>query len=235
MLCRPTLLSLALLPFLLLACAHWRGIPYAQAPVGELRWRAPRALAPWPGTLEALAPGAACVQFPSSLLSDEDPSQPTGSEDCLTLNVFARPVSPSGIPGGAERRPVMVWIHGGANLTGESGVYDWSRFAVAHDTVVVALNYRLGLFGWFRHDSLWNEQDDVFDRSGNFGTLDLIHGLRWVQDNIAAFGGDPDNVTIFGESAGGNDVLALLLSPEAEGLFHRAISQRARAKCWRSC
>ncbi|MEE2664374.1 MAG: carboxylesterase family protein [Myxococcota bacterium] len=206
--------------------AHaWRGVPFAQQPVGELRWRAPRALPPWQDTLEALAPGSECVHFPMSFMSDRDPESVVGSEDCLTLNVFAPPPPPAGVAVGDARLPVMVWIHGGGNMMGESGTYDWSRFAVTHDTLVVALNYRLGLFGWFRHEALWTGDDDAFDRSGNFGTLDLILGLRWVRDNIGAFGGDPDNVTIFGESAGGNDVIALLLSPPAKGLFHRAIAQ----------
>jgi para-nitrobenzyl esterase len=206
--------------------AHaWRGVPYAQPPVGALRWRAPRALPAWTAPREALAPGPACVQFPMALLTGDDSGGIVGSEDCLHLSIFAPSATPEAVPDGDARWPVMVWIHGGGNLMGESGSYDWGRFAVEHGTVVVALNYRLGLFGWFRHEALWGSGDDAFDRSGNFGTLDLVHGLRWVRDNVAAFGGDPGNVTIFGESAGGNDVIALLLAPPARGLFHRAISQ----------
>jgi len=206
--------------------AHaWRAIPYAEPPVGELRWRAPRKLAAWEGTLEAFAPGASCVQLPMSLTSNARPDSIVGSEDCLTLSVFAPARTPNRVPTGGDRMPVMVWIHGGGNLQGENGTYDWSRFAAKHDTVVVALNYRLGLFGWFRHEALWNEADSASDRSGNFGTLDLIRGLEWVRDNASAFGGDPGNVTIFGESAGGNDVITLLLSPLARGLFQRAIAQ----------
>ena len=209
----------------------WRGIPYAKPPVGDLRWRAPEPLPVWEGTREALAHGSACVQYPMPMLSSEDPSKVIGSEDCLVLNVFAPEQGPDEVPQADGRRPVMVWIHGGANLTGEAASYDWSLFAAKHNVVVLAMNYRLGAFGWFRHPSLWEEAgaegstDDAFDRSGNFGTLDLIRALEWTRDNVSGFGGDPGNVTIFGESAGGNNVIALLLSPPARGLFHRAISQ----------
>ena len=209
--------------------AHaWRGIPFAKPPVGELRWRAPRPLEPWNGSRVALQPGPPCVQYPMPFVesnADVGPDGITGSEDCLTLNVFAPPFERAAVPGGAERLPVMVWIHGGANLMGESGTYDWSDFAVKQNVVVIATNYRLGLFGWFRHASLWNDADTDLDRSGNFGTLDLVRSLEWVRDNVSSFGGDPGNVTIFGESAGGNDVIALLIAPPAKGLFHRAIAQ----------
>lgn len=206
--------------------AHaWQGIPFARPPVGELRWRAPEPLPRWSGVREALLPGERCVQYPTPLLDEGPYDRPIGSEDCLTLNVFAPAFAPGAVPTGTERRPVMLWIHGGANLTGESGNYDWSAFAAKHDVVVVATNYRLGIFGWLRHPALHDERDDALDRSGNYGTLDLVRALEWVRDNAAAFGGDPGNVTIFGESAGGNDVIALLLSPPGRGLFHRAISQ----------
>jgi len=206
--------------------AHaWRGIPFAKPPVGELRWRAPEPLPRWNGVREALESGAPCVQYPTPLLHEGPYDQPIGSEDCLTLNVFAPRFAQGEVPAAGERRPVMLWIHGGANLTGESGNYDWSHFAAKHDVVVVATNYRLGLFGWLRHPGLHDQRDDALDRSGNYGTLDLVRALEWVRDNAAAFGGDPHNVTIFGESAGGNNVIALLLSPPARGLFHRAISQ----------
>jgi len=150
-----------------------------------------------------------------------------GDEDCLSLNVFAPAWTPVEVPKGRERRPVMVWIHGGGSAVGTSANYDVVRNYAAHDAmVVVTVNYRLGVLGWFCHPAL-HEADAATpqERSGNFGTLDLIAALRWVLDNIAAFGGDPACVTIFGESAGGQHVLTLLASPLAAGLFHRAIAQ----------
>jgi para-nitrobenzyl esterase len=153
--------------------------------------------------------------------------QIAGDEDCLTLNIFAPAFEPDAVPSAGQRRPVMVWIHGGGNSVGTSATYDAARNYAIHDgLVVVTVNYRLGVLGWFAHPAL-HEASDVTpeERSGNFGTLDLIASLRWVQDNIAAFGGDPGCVTIFGESAGGQNVLTLLASPLARGLFHRAIAQ----------
>jgi para-nitrobenzyl esterase len=206
--------------------AHaWHAIPFAKPPVGALRWRAPEPLPPWQGVRQSLTPPGECVQYPMPFVNEADLDVPVGSEDCLYLSVYAPRAAPDAVPAGRERLPVLFWIHGGANLTGTSATYDWSRYAAKHGVVVVATNYRLGPFGWFRHPALWADGDDAFDRSGNFGTLDLIRGLEWVRDNIGAFGGDPGNVMIFGESAGGNDVIALLLSPPAGGLFHRAISQ----------
>ncbi len=178
-----------------------------------------------------------CMQFPS-LLTGAGPTPksntPIGSEDCLYLDVYApaEVVAPV---------PVMVWIHGGGNTIGLGGTYDGSRLAVEHDLVVVTINYRLGPFGWFSHPALADEGVTAADASGNYGTLDTIAALEWVQDHITAFGGDPNRVTIFGESAGGTNVLALLASPLATGLFHRAIVQsgglsltsRARASNYR--
>jgi para-nitrobenzyl esterase len=129
------------------------------------------------------------------------------------------------VPSGKDRVPVLVWIHGGGNVIGHAGFYDGGNMAQTHDVVVVAINYRLGPLGWFRHASLRDAESSADDRSGNFGTLDMIRALEWVRDNIAAFGGDPNNVTIFGESAGGTDVYTMLISPRAKGLFHRAIVQ----------
>ncbi|WP_436131760.1 carboxylesterase/lipase family protein [Acidovorax sp. LjRoot38] len=207
----------------------WRGIPYATAPVGALRWRAPRAAAPWQGVREALAHGPIAPQYAGLLapLPKRIHGQIVGDEDCLHLNVFAPPWLPEEVPQGTERRPVMVWIHGGGNAVGTSASYDAIRNLAARDgLVVVTVNYRLGVLGWFRHPDL-AEADDATqeERSGNFGTLDLILALQWVRQNIAAFGGEPDCVTIFGESAGGQNVLTLLASPLAAGLFHRAIAQ----------
>jgi para-nitrobenzyl esterase len=204
----------------------WRGIPFAKPPADELRWRAPRPPEPWQGTFEALEDPRSCAQF-ATMAGGRDgaePDTPTGSENCLQLNVFAPAFAPDAVPQGDARLPVMFWIHGGGNTIGEAATYDASVLASRHDVIVVAVQYRLGPFGWFRHASL-REGASAEDASGNYGTLDLVAGLRFVRDHIAAFGGDPDNVTIFGESAGGRNVFTLLLAPEAGGLFHRAIVQ----------
>tara|TARA_B100001057_G_scaffold499079_1_gene608417 strand:+ start:332 stop:2089 length:1758 start_codon:yes stop_codon:yes gene_type:complete len=189
--------------------AHaWLGIPYAQPPVATLRWKAPRPALGWPGTYQA-------VDFSS------DCSQPwRGSEDCLYLNVWAPNVVKPDKP-----LPVMFWIHGGGNTGGSSNSvsYDGANLASAHGLIVVSINYRLGPLGWFRHPAL--RTDSPEDNSGNYGTLDIIEALKWVRDNILEFGGDTENVTIFGESAGGFNVLSMLASPQAKGLFHKAIVQ----------
>ncbi|WP_338834231.1 carboxylesterase/lipase family protein [Bradyrhizobium septentrionale] len=202
----------------------WRGIRYAAAPVGPLRWRAPQSSPAWAGVLKALEHGPMAPQYAGMLV--QAPARlhgkVVGDEDCLTLNVFAPSEAPA-----ARRRPVMVWIHGGANAAGTSATYDVARNYAAHDgIVVVTVNYRLGVLGWFCHPALIKaDQATPEEQSGNFGTLDLIAALRWVRENIAAFGGDPECVTIFGESAGAQNVLTLLASPLAAGLFHRAIAQ----------
>jgi para-nitrobenzyl esterase len=203
----------------------WLGIPFAKPPVGVLRWRAPQPPEPWPGMREAVAFGPRCPQFASALESSGKPGERIGYEDCLTLNVYAPRFTPEQVPREGERLPVMFWIHGGGNTIGGSGFYDGSALASRHGVVVVTANYRLGPLGWFRHAALRTADASAADRSGNFGNLDHLRALEWVQENVAAFGGDPGNVTIFGESAGGRDVLALLVSPLSEGLFHRAISQ----------
>lgn len=199
---------------------QWRGIPYAVPPVNERRFRAPARLPRWQGTLEALDFGAPCPQYATAWGGDTEAPEGSlvGSEDCLFLNVYA----PEAI--GDERLPVMFWIHGGGNYTGATSFYDGSRLASEQRVIVVTVNYRLGFLGWFLHEALAKGQS-ARDGSGNYGTLDLIQGLEWVGENISAFGGDPGNVTIFGESAGGWNVLSLLASPLAEGRFHRAISQ----------
>lgn len=207
----------------------WRGIRYARPPVGALRWRAPQSPVPWEGVQPALQHGPIAPQF-AGLLAPVPPSmhgQVVGDEDCLSLNVFAPAWAPGEVPQGAQRRPVMVWIHGGGNAVGASSTYDVARKLALHDgVIVVTVNYRLGVLGWFAHPAL-QQQAVISDaeRSGNFGLLDLIAALRWVQQNIGAFGGDPGCVTIFGESAGGQNVLLLMASPLAAGLFHRAIAQ----------
>lgn len=203
----------------------WRGIPFARPPLGELRWRAPREPEAWSGTREALASGSACPQFATALGNDSEAESGSviGSEDCLYLNVFSPRFAPDEVPRGDARLPVMVWIHGGGNTIGHAGTYDGGRLAATRDVIVVTTNYRMGAFGWFRHPAL--AAGDPLDDSGNYGTLDMIRALEWVRDNASAFGGDPDNVTIFGESAGGTNVFSLLVSPAATGLFHRAIIQ----------
>ncbi|VWB19001.1 carboxylesterase [Burkholderia lata] len=220
----------------------WRGVPFARPPVGSLRWRAPQPPLPWQGVLEARRHGAMPPQFGdvAAGVRRAHRGRIVGDEDCLTLNIFA-PAMPAEVA--RERRlPVMVWIFGGAMAVGTAGIYDAARnYSIHDDIVVVTVNYRLGVLGWFHHPALHDETSTADDRSGNFGTLDVVAALRWVQRNIAAFGGDANCVTIFGESAGALQVLNLLVSPRAAGLFHRAIAQSpavvgsspARATHWR--
>ncbi len=196
----------------------FRGIPYALPPVGARRWRPPAPMPRWEGTRAAREFGPACIQPPQgSLDSIYARAEPLPqSEDCLTLNIWA--------PADARGAPVILWIHGGALWSGSSReeMYDGARLA-ARGVVVVSINYRLGALGWFAHPQLSAESPDHV--SGNYGLLDQIEALRWVQENIAAFGGDPGNVTIAGESAGALSVLYLMVAPQARGLFARAISQ----------
>ncbi len=204
----------------------WAGIPYARPPVGKLRWRAPQHADSWSGTLAALVHGNFCPQFASPFGGVAgDAGEVVGSEDCLFLNVYAPRMAAAEVPTGADRLPVMFWIHGGGNVIGHAGFYDGGKLAQSQNVIVVSINYRLGPLGWFRQASLRDGDTGPDDRSGNYGTLDMIRALEWVRGNIAAFGGDPANVTIFGESAGGTDVFTMLLSPRARGLFHRAIAQ----------
>jgi len=202
----------------------WRGLPFARPPLGALRWRAPRPPEPWEGVREALAFGEPCTQFAMGL-GDGEEGALVGSEDCLVANVFAPRFEPDAVPSGDARLPVMVWIHGGGNSIGSAEIYDLGRLARSQGVVAVAVHYRLGVMGWFRHPALHAADESADDRSGNYGTLDLVRALEWVRDEIGAFGGDPGNVTVFGESAGGVNVFSLLLSPRAEGLFDRSISQ----------
>jgi len=200
------------------AVVSWFDIPYAQAPVGDLRWRAPRALIA-PQQLIAEREDTACVQHSSSYAGVEGGAEGViGSEDCLFLDIRA----PKDFIG--KNYPVMLWIHGGSNTTGLKDYYDYSKLAAAKGVVVVAINYRLGALGWFTHPAIQGQQSGE-DQASNFGHLDIIHSLKWVRDNISGFGGDAANVTVFGESAGAHNVYALLASPLAKGLFHRAIAQ----------
>ena len=207
----------------------WRGVPYAAPPVGRLRWRRPQPVSPWTGPRLAVAHGHPAPQFGGPILKLPTYRYGTivGDEDCLTLNVFAPAWAPDAVPAGSERRPVMVWFPGGGNSIGSAATYDVARnLAREDDLVVVTVNHRLGILGWFRHPVLMaGRAVTEAEQSGNFGTLDQIAALEWVRDNIAAFGGDPGCVTVFGESAGAQNVLALLASPLAAGLFHRAIAQ----------
>lgn len=199
----------------------WLGIPYARPPVGDLRWRAPQPPPARQGQLRALQFGSVCPQI-GSPLGGAPPAvtgRLWGSEDCLFLNLYAPPASAAA----DGSLPVMVWIHGGGNTVGHSGFYDGAPLAARQDVVVVTLNYRLGPLGWFHHPALAGTS--ALDASGNYGTLDIIRALHWVQDNAAAFGGDPSRVTVFGESAGATDVASLLVSPLAAGLFRGAIME----------
>lgn len=188
---------------------YFAGIPYAAAPVGPLRWQPPAPVAPWTGFRDATRPGARCIQDTSSDVDRRPPS-----EDCLTLNVWTPPPSD-------EPRPVLVWIHGGSYLNGSGDIYPARRLA-GRGIVVVTINYRLGALGFLAHPAFGSGGD-----VGNYGLADQQAALRWVRDNIAGFGGDPDKVTIAGESAGGMAVCDHLVAPGSRGLFSAAIIQSA--------
>ena len=199
------------------------GIPFAAPPVGELRWRPPRAAPPWSDVRWATRYGSDCEQTP--LPYDFAPLRSTLSEDCLYLNVWR----PSGGNPGA-RLPVVFWIHGGGFMNGGSSAaaFDGGAFA-RKDVIFVSANYRLGRFGFFAVPQLTRE-DGGANLVGNYGLMDQIAALKWVQRNIAAFGGDPRNVTVLGESAGGTSIHVLLTSPASEGLFARAIIQSGQGR-----
>ena len=201
----------------------WLGIPFAAPPVADLRWRSPQPVKPWTETLGTTAFRDACVQLSGPLDGlPDDSGAVVGSEDCLYLNIWS-PRDHSSF--NAEKLPVMVWIHGGGNTIGTANTYDASLLAGSEQVVVVTINYRLGFFGWMSHPALRTPDRNALDASGNYANLDMIAALQWVSDNIANFGGDQNNVTVFGESAGGRNVFSLMASPLAKGLFHRAIAQ----------
>jgi len=187
----------------------WFGVPYAAPPVGQNRWRAPQAVVPWNGVKETTAFSPACRQTATWIPKPQ-------SEDCLYLNIWAPRAQKS------RKLPVMVWIHGGGYYggTGSQSNYDGASLT-KRGVIVVTINYRLGIFGFFSHPELAAEGKV----DGNQGLLDQVAALKWVRRNIAAFGGDPDRVTIFGESAGGESVAVLTTSPLARGLFQRAIAE----------
>ena len=196
----------------------FRGIPYARPPVGELRWKPPQAPEAWQTVRHASEFSASCIQPTNSSGYVWRRGEFSISEDCLYLNVWTQ--------SSRQSNPVMVWFHGGAHTSGQghAAIFDGTRLA-EEGVVVVTINYRLGAFGFLAHPWLSDESDH--DSSGNYGLLDKIAALNWVRDNIAQFGGDPDNVTIFGQSAGSQSVCSLTTSPLSRGLFHKAIGQSA--------
>jgi para-nitrobenzyl esterase len=202
----------------------FKGIPFASPPVGALRWREPQPVAKWDGVRDASKFGNVCIQpdgatrGPRGMNIAVAPGSPPQSEDCLYLNVW------TGAQAATERRPVMVYFFGGAFSEGAGSIplYDGDALA-KKGAVVVTMNYRLGPFGFFAHPAL--TADSAHKASGNYGLADMVASLRWVKSNIAAFGGDPGNVTVFGQSAGAMAIGALTTSPETKGLFHRAIGQ----------
>ncbi len=193
----------------------YEDIPYAKPPLGFLRWKAPRDLS----APVKIFPkeNNFCIQRPSNLGGADGDEFYVGSEDCLYLDITVPNIEMN------QKLPVMFWIHGGGNTSGLKDLYDFSKMASKHNVIIVRINYRLGPLGWFTHPAIQSFQQ-AEDKTSNFGTLDIIMALKWVNNNISKFGGDSENVTIFGESAGGHNVLSLLASKKAKGLFHKAIS-----------
>lgn len=204
----------------------FKGIPYAAPPTGDLRWRAPQPVEEWEGGFVADEFGPACMQIPppegSFYQVEFYPEPEPTSEDCLYLNIW------TGAKLNHEKRPVMIWIHGGAFSQGSGAMPTFNGEGFAQKGVVlVTINYRLGIFGLFAHPDLTEETD--YEASGNYGLLDQVAALEWIQENISAFGGDPENVTVFGQSSGAGNINKLLASPLSKGLFHRAILQSGSA------
>jgi len=190
----------------------WKGISYADPPIGSLRWKAPLDPSPWIGIRKTKKFGSSAAQVMPFI-------GPIGSEDCLYLNIW-RPKTPE------IKLPVYLYIHGGGNSIGSSAEVSYYGNAITErsNLLYISVNYRLGAMGWFIHPAVTSNGSPE-DKSGNFGTLDLIKVLEWIRDNIEAFGGDPNNVTIAGESGGAFNVLSLLISPHAKGMFHHAIAE----------
>ena len=200
----------------------YKGIPFAAPPVGDLRWKAPQAVKAWTGIRSAQDWGPRCVQ--SNRLGNLDPLNKRMEEDCLYLNIWA----PAKSAAATEPLPVMVWIHGGSNTNGAGSQPEYDGSALARKGVVlVTLNYRLDVFGFLAHPDLTAESGGK--SSGNYGLLDQMAALQWVQKNITSFGGDPKNVTVFGESAGAMDISLLMASPLAKGLFAKVIGESGGA------
>ena len=200
--------------------AEFLGIPFAQAPVGKLRWHEPLEVAPWTGVRDASSFGAPCAQPVLGDWNKHDAE--TSNEDCMFVNVMTPAWPPR------SKLPVMLWLHGGANAggTASAALYKDGTL-VQHGVVLVTVNYRLGVFGFLAHPALTNESEH--NSSGNYGLMDQIAALRWVKKNIGTFGGDPDNITVFGQSAGAQDTSLLMTSPLSKDLFQRAIVQSGSA------
>ncbi|WP_052380587.1 carboxylesterase family protein [Paenibacillus camerounensis] len=182
----------------------WLGIPYAKPPAGQLRWKAPREAEPWEDVL--------CVREYKNSSVQWLENEAGGNEDCLYLNIWRPEHNEAGLP-------VLVYLHGGGNIAGSGQDFQGSRLAVSTDSIVLTINYRLGAMGFFRHPAL--RTGDPLDDSGNYGLLDILHALKWVQKNINYFGGNPGNITLAGQSAGARNALAAYLSPLSRGLFHK--------------
>ena len=192
----------------------WKGVPFARPPVGELRWTAPENPEHWAGVRDATEPCSECTQRLTSrtwITSEEI----VGSEDCLFVDIYR--------PGTDDKHlPVYVWLHGGSNVFGSAKEYDGAALAKRENIIVAVVQYRLGPFGWLSHPAFRDDENEL-DASGNFGILDQIQALKWIKENIGAFGGNPQKVTLAGESAGARDTLTLLISPKASGLFRSAV------------
>jgi len=204
----------------------WLGLPYAEPPIGDLRWKAPRDFSGFKSNFDAINLPSRCKQVSNTydeIMEDLKPGQIIGNEDCLYLNVYR----PDNIDFNEEKLPVMFWIHGGGNTWGYSAsdMTTPKEFLNKHDVILVTVNYRLGPFGWLALNDFNKDSSNSLDQTYNFGTLDLVKALEWVNQNIEDFGGDNSNVTIFGESAGARNVMSLMVAPQSKDLFHRAISQ----------